>query len=192
MPTFDFRLFPFLETTRLTLRQLSRLDDRAVFEIRNDYQVTKYNTGDAYTKIEQAQELIQNIRAEYVERKTVRWGITLKPKDKVIGMVGFNYWDQVDHRASIGFDLRQDQWRKGIMTEAVREVIRFGFENMRLNRIEADASIYNVGSIALLQKVGFIQEGVQREQYYEDGNYHDLVLFALLKREWLLNHSISS
>lgn len=187
MSTFDFSLFPFLETMRLTLRQLSRLDNQAVYEIRNDYQVTKYNTGDAYTKLEQAQELIQNIRTEYVEKKTVRWGITLKPDDKVIGMVGFNYWDRVDHRASIGFDLRQDHWRKGIMSEAVREVIRFGFENMGLNRIEADASIYNVGSITLLQKIGFMQEGVQREQYYEDGNYHDLVLFALLKREWLLN-----
>ena len=187
MPVFDFSMFPFLETMRLTLRQLSRFDDQAVFEIRNDYQVTKYNTGDAYTTIAQAQELIQSIRAEYVEKKTVRWGITLKPHDKVIGMVGFNYWDRIDHRASIGFDLRQDQWRKGIMSEAVQEVIRFGFENMGLNRIEADASIYNVGSMTLLQKVGFIQEGVQREQYYEDGNYHDLVLFALLKQEWLLN-----
>lgn len=187
MPLFDFKLFPFLETRRLTLRQLSRLDDQAIFEIRSNYQVTKYNSGDAYTTIDQAEKLIQNIRTEYVEKKTVRWGITLKPDDKVIGMVGFNYWDRVDHRASIGFDLRQDQWRKGIMTEAVQEVIRFGFEHMELNRIEADASIYNVGSITLLQKVGFIQEGVQREQYYEDGNYHDLILFALLKREWLMH-----
>lgn len=185
MPTFDFKVYPTLETDRLRLRQLSRLDERAVFEIRNDYQVTKYNIGDAYTQIGQAQKLIQNIRTEYAEHKTIRWGITLKPDNMVIGMVGFNYWDHIDHRGSIGFDLRQDKWRKGIMTEAVREVIHFGFQKMGLNRIEADASIYNVGSITLLQKVGFVQEGVQREQYFEDGNYHDLVLFALLKRDWL-------
>lgn len=181
---FDFSTYPTLETARLKMRKLSRFDAPAIYEVRNDYQVTKYNIGDAYTNIEQARKLISNIQSEYVERKTIRWGITVKPNDKIVGMVGFNYWDRNDHRAAIGFDLRQDHWRKRFMTEAVYEVIRFGFQNMRVNRIEADASIYNVGSIALLQKIGFIQEGIQREQYYEDGNYHDLALFALLKREW--------
>lgn len=182
--TFDFTTYPILETARLKMRKLSRFDTQAIFEIRNDYQVTKYNIGDAYTNIEQARDLIRNIQSEYVERKTVRWGITVKPNDKVVGMVGFNYWDRNDHRAAIGFDLRQDHWRKSFMTEAACEVIRFGFQNMGLNRIEADASIYNVGSITLLQNIGFNQEGIQREQYYEDSDYHDLVLFALLKREW--------
>jgi len=184
MSTFDFSSFPVLETDRLVLRQMKADDDRAVYEIRNDYQVTKYNIGDAYTDIRQAQTLIRNIQTEFDNEKTMRWGIVVKPQNKVIGMVGYNYWDQLDHRASIGFDLRQDHWRRGIMSEAVQEVLRFGFEDMRLNRVEADASIYNVGSITLLRKVGFLQEGVQREQYYEDGNYHDLILFALLKREW--------
>lgn len=187
MPTFDFKAFPKLTTDRLIMRQLLRSDDQAIFEVRNNYQVTKYNIGDAYTRIEQAQKLIENIRLEFAQKRTIRWGITLKTSNQVIGMVGFNYWDQTDCRASIGFDLRQDRWRKGIMTEAVNRVIQFGFVNMGLNRIEADASIYNVGSITLLHKVGFMQEGVQREQYYEDGTYHDLVLFALLKREWTLS-----
>jgi len=185
METFDFSTYPTLETERLNMRKLSRFDVHDVYEIRNDYQVTKYNIGDAYTSLEQARALIQNIQTEFVERKTIRWGITVKPHDKVVGMVGFNYWDIPDHRTAIGFDLRQDHWRKGIMTEAVCAVIQFGFQKMGLNRIEADASIYNVGSITLLQKIGFIQEGIQREQYYEDGNYHDLVLFALLKRDWI-------
>ncbi len=184
MTTFDFTSFPLLETDRLILRQLIANDAQAVFEIRNDYQVTKYNIGDAYNNIREAQTLIRNIQTEFDNEKTVRWGIVLKPQNKVVGMVGFNYWDQQDHRASIGFDLRQDHWRRGIMSEAVHEVLRFGFEDMRINRIEADASLYNVGSITLLRKVGFLQEGIQREQYYEDGNYHDLALFALLKREW--------
>jgi RimJ/RimL family protein N-acetyltransferase len=188
---FDFTTYPILETARLQMRKLSRFDAQAIFELRSDYQVTKYNIGDAYTNIEQARDLIRNIQSEYVERKTIRWGITVKPHDTVVGMIGFNYWDRNDHRAAIGFDLRQDHWRKNIMTEAVSEVIRFGFQNMGLNRIEADASIYNVGSITLLQHMGFMQEGIQREQYYEGGNYHDLVLFALLKCEWLSKNHVT-
>ena len=181
---FDFSSYPTLETQRLRLRQLSRYDAQAVFEFRGDYQVTKYNIGDAYAKFEQAHQLIRGIQSEYTEHRAIRWGITIKPADKVIGLVGYNYWDRNDHRGSIGFELRQDQWRRGIMTEAICEILQFGFEQMGLNRVEADASQYNIGSISLLQKIGFLQEGIQREQYYEDGNYHDLVLFALLKSEW--------
>ena len=55
---------------------------------------------------------------------------------------------------------------------------------MGLHRIEADASIYNTASIALLESLGFVREGVQRDQYYEDEQYHDLVLMALLKPQW--------
>ncbi len=181
---FDFSTFPVLHTDRLTLRQLMPDDDEAVFGIRGDYQVTKYNIGDAYTDIREARTLIYNIKTEFDNHKAIRWGITVNPNHQVVGMVGYNYWNRQDHRASLGFDLRQDHWRRGIMTEAVHATLDFGFTQMGLNRMEADASIYNVGSIKLLRKTGFIQEGIQREQYYEDNNYHDLALFALLKREW--------
>lgn len=183
-PLFNFEAFPILQTDRLRLRYITQTDVDDIFAIRGDYQVTKYNSGDVYTTVSQAEKLIADMQREYADQRAIRWGITLPPDDQVVGMVGYNYWDRTDHRGSIGFDLRQSQWRKGIMSEAVEAIIRFGYTKMGLNRIEADASIYNVASITLLQKMGFLQEGVQREQYYEDGTYHDLVLFALLKREW--------
>jgi ribosomal-protein-alanine N-acetyltransferase len=181
---FDFSTFPLLGTERLSLREIVPTDAAAIFAIRGDYEVTKFNSGAAYTHITQAQQLISGMAESYEAREELRWGITLKPDTTVIGMVGFNYWNRSDHRGSIGFDLNRAHWRKGIMREAVTAIIQFGFEQMRLNRIEADASIYNTASIALMLALGFRQEGVQREQYFEDGAYHDLVLFALLKRVW--------
>ena len=181
---FDYRTFPTLETERLRLREIILKDRHAIFAIRNDYEVTKFNTGAAYVDIHQADQLITGMRDEYRNRKAIRWGITHKTDDIVMGMVGFNYWDTRDNRGSIGFDLARAYWRKGIMSEAVQAVLRFGFIQMALNRTEADASIYNTASINLLGKLGFVQEGHQREQYYEDGKYHDLLLFALLKRDW--------
>lgn len=181
---FDYRKFPTLETERLRLREMVLKDHHAIFAIRNDYEVTKYNIGTAYVDIQQADQLIMGMHDEYRNRKSIRWGITQKTDDSVIGMVGFNYWNTSDNRGSIGFDLARAYWRKGIMREAVGMVLRFGFMRMALNRVEADASIYNIASINLLLKLGFVQEGHQREQYYEDGTYHDLLLFALLKRDW--------
>ncbi len=181
---FDFQEFPIIQTERLILRQMTLKDTDAVFAIRSDYEVTKYNIGKAYTEKSQAEDLIKGIQEEYEEQKAVRWGITLKAENTVIGMTGFNYWHQVDNRGSIGFDLAQAYWRKGIMREAVTAMINFGFAEMKLHRIEADASRYNTASIGLLKSLGFQQEGIQREQYYEDGAYHDLLMFALLEGDW--------
>jgi len=181
---FDFTVFPILKTDRLILREMQLKDTDAIFAIRGDYEVTQYNIGTAYTSKSQASDLISAMQDEYAKKSALRWGITRKNDDTVIGMVGFNYWNRSDHRASIGFDLAQAHWRQGFMREAVTAILQFGFSEMGLHRIEADASIYNTASIALLESLGFVREGVQRDQYYEDEQYHDLVLMALLKPQW--------
>jgi ribosomal-protein-alanine N-acetyltransferase len=181
---FDFTVFPRLETPRLILRELVAQDAEAVFRVRGDYEVTKYNIGNAYQRPEQAVDLIAAIAQAYQEKAELRWGITLKSDDTVIGMCGFNYWMRPDSRASVGYDLARAYWGQGIMTEAIRAVIAFGFERMNLNRIEADADARNPASGRVLEKVGFRREGIQREQFFENDTFNDLMLFALLRREY--------
>jgi ribosomal-protein-alanine N-acetyltransferase len=182
---FDFKDFPILENGRLLLREIAIEDAEAIFAIRGDYEVTKFNIGAPYEDIARAQKLVASMKEQYLAQEEIRWGITLKPNDEVIGMVGFNYWNRKDNRASVGFDLNRSYWRRGIMGEALRLILVFGFDEMGLNRIEADASIHNNASINLMKSMGFVQEGLQREQYYEDGAYHDLVLLSLLRRDWI-------
>jgi ribosomal-protein-alanine N-acetyltransferase len=186
---FAFGDFPLLETPRLCLRELVLTDAQAIFDIRGDYEVTRYNTGLAYDRIDQARDLIQAIRAGYVDGAELRWGITLKNNPTVIGMCGFNYWVRHDRRASIGYDLARAYWGQGLMTEAVRAMVDFGFGYMNLNRIEADADGRNPASARVLHKVGFRDEGVQHEQFFENGRFYDLHLFALLRREYLASIS---
>jgi [ribosomal protein S5]-alanine N-acetyltransferase len=188
--SFDFERFPTLETERLRLREIMLNDAGGVFRIRSDYQVTRLNTGAAYTHIDQAVALIESLQLGYRAGDELRWGIVYKDappqdEDAVIGMVGFNYWNRRDHRASIGYDLARAYWGKGFMPEALRAILRFGFEQMALNRIEADCSEDNTASIRVLEKLGFVREGIQREQYFDEGGYHNLWLFSLLRREWL-------
>lgn len=185
---FAFGEFPLLETPRLCLRELTLSDAPAIFNIRGDYEVTRYNTGLAYDRIDQARDLIQAIRAGYIDGAELRWGITLKGNPAVIGMCGFNYWVRHDRRASIGYDLARIYWGQGLMTEAVCAMVEFGFDRMNLNRIEADADGRNPASARVLHKVGFRDEGVQREQFYENGSFYDLHLFALLRREYFGNN----
>ncbi len=181
---FDFTTFPALETKRLSLREIIPADAEAIFRIRGDYEVTRLNIGPAYERIEQARDLIAGMAKGYQDESEIRWGITFKPDNTVIGMCGYNYWIRHDQRASIGYDLARAYWGQGIITEAIRAVIDFGFKCMNLNRIEADADGRNRASIRVLEKVGFRREGLQREQFYEDNGFHDLALFSLLKTDY--------
>lgn len=185
--TFDFSIFPVLQTERLILREMIPSDAKAILRIRGDIRVTRLNSGQPMETLNEARELIEKAQQAFSDHRRIDWGITLKsdPNSVVIGRCGFNYWLRQDRRASIGYDLGHAYWGKGIMTEAVRAMAQFGFEQMDLNRIEADADAENHGSIRVLEKIGFRREGMQQEQYFEWGRFHDLMLFALLRRDFV-------
>ncbi len=75
------------------------------------------------------------------------------------------------------------------MPEALQVLIRYGFEEMDLNRIEATTHTGNQRSQRVLEKLGFQREGLLREYYCRDGVYNDQVQFSLLRKEWLLSRS---
>jgi ribosomal-protein-alanine N-acetyltransferase len=186
-PTFTFATFPVLHTPRLILREIRQADAEAILRVRGDIRVTRLNSGQPMRSVDEARELIEKARQAFADQRRIDWGITLKanPEAGVIGRCGFNYWLRQDRRASIGYDLAYIYWGKGIMTEAVRAMVAFGFDQLDLNRIEADADAENIGSMRVLEKVGFRREGMQRDQYFEWDEFHDLVLFGLLRDEFV-------
>lgn len=183
---FDFQTFPVLETPRLILREIVAADAEALLRIRGDIRVTRLNSGQPMQSLDEALELIEKTRQAFADRRRIDWGIILKrdPQAGIIGRCGYNYWLRQDRRASIGYDLGYAYWGNGIMTEAVRAIVAFGFDRLDLNRVEADAAAENIGSIRVLEKVGFVREGLQRDQYFEWDEFHDLVLYALLRSEF--------
>lgn len=131
----------------------------------------------------EAQALIEEVRSAYAAQHALYWGVTLQD-GKVRGLFGFNYWDQRHHRAMIGFDLARAYWRQGIGEEGVKAMVQFGFEHMQLNRIDAATIANNIATLHLLEKVGFQREGTIREHSWQDGTYHDLAMYGLLRSEY--------
>lgn len=175
--------FPVLRTERLLLRQPTLADAADVFVFSSDPMVQKYNA-EPTTDIVEAEELIKAYNAEYESTEGVILGITLQGVDTVIGMIGFHYWS-IHNRAMLGYDLAREYWGRGIGSEAARRVIRFGFENMALNRIEAPTIVDNHESVRMLEKLGFTREGIRREYTLEeDGEYHNSAMYALLLSEY--------
>lgn len=185
MNGFDRLLcLPRLTTARFVLRPLLPSDSAAIFEIFSDPEVTRYWGHSTLVNPEQAEEFIRQTREGVRSRQLLEWGVTSPDRDEVIGTCAFSGWSSEHRRAEIGYALRRNRWGEGIMAEVLPELIRFGFEEMRLNRIEGDADPRNVRSIRSLERLGFVREGCMRERYIINGELQDAVVFSLLRREW--------
>jgi ribosomal-protein-alanine N-acetyltransferase len=118
-------------------------------------------------------------------RSFVYFYITDKQLAKTIGWIGYHTYCTDHNRAEIGYYLMEDHYKgKGIMSEVLPHIIAYGFEKMKLHRIEACVGPANEPSNKLMQKFGFTKEGLMRDHYLRDGIYHDSLMYSLLKREW--------
>ena len=94
------------------------------------------------------------------------------------------HYSAQNKRAEVGYILNRVQWRKGLMSEAAIAIIGFAFGTMGLHRLEADTDVDNIGSLALLYKLGFAREGLFRERWWVYGKWQDSVMLGLLKSDW--------
>lgn len=108
-----------------------------------------------------------------------------KERDLPIGECGFHTWNKSHFRAELFYTLRREEdKRKGFMTEALKAVLNYGFNEMELHRVEALVAAWNEPSVKLLQRYQFIKEGTMREDYYVNGKHEDSDCYSLLKGEW--------
>jgi len=118
------------------------------------------------------------------DRTIVSFVLVLKDTNEVIGRGGFHNWYKDHFKAELGYTLNKDVYkRNGFMTEAVNAILKYGFETMQLNRIEACIGTQNIASLSLIKKFGFTREGLLRQHYVRDGEIQDSFLFSLLKED---------
>lgn len=180
-----FADFPDLETERLWLRELKLSDAEDLFRVFSNPKVMKYYNLYPFDSLAQAKELIRNYLAAFEEEKLLRWGLEYKEKEKLIGSCGVYDWRENFARATIGYELGKQYWEQGFMSEALEEIIRFGFRKMRLNRIQALVEPPNEASRELLTSLGFQEEGLLRDYMFYKGGYKDLVMYALLRNDFV-------
>ncbi|MCB8986201.1 MAG: GNAT family N-acetyltransferase [Ardenticatenaceae bacterium] len=179
-----FDEFPVLETERLVLRAVRPSDLPAMFAIFSDETVTRYYGLETFTAVDEAAQRIAAIRQNYQRGRSIRWALTRPDDDTLIGSVGLMNLRPKFYNAAVGYELAPAFWRQGMMTEALTAVIDFGFIVMALNRIEAYVMPENTPSVRLLEKLGFVSEGLMREYGYWRQAFHDLLLFSLLRKDW--------
>ena len=179
-----FESFPELNTQRLLLRQLTQEDDKSLLEVLSNEVTCEYLIHNTVNDIVNIKRMITGMQRFFDEKQRIRWGIAQKQDHSLIGHCGFFDIDKSNCCAEISYCLKYGLWGQGIMTEAVDAMLKFGFEDYGLNRIAAKVMKGNIGSVKVLQKLGFVQEGILRESLYKNGQYHDLMIFSVLKSEY--------
>jgi ribosomal-protein-alanine N-acetyltransferase len=183
---FDtFKTFPRIETSRLVLREIKPSDAKDLFAFMSDEETLKKNLMIPHNKIAETDKLIATLKKQYVKKRELRWGITLKGTNTIIGTIGYFNFHSQDFQAEIGVILSRQHWRGGIMTEALTAALTFGFEKMAFHRITIFILPANVAAISLATKVGFRQEGLLKECKFLNGTFYDLGVYALLKKDFL-------
>ena len=154
----DLTPFPVLKTERLILRQLESNDDHEIFALRSNDEVNKYLDRKPSQFIEEARIFIRTINENIQKNESIYWAITLKEENHLIGTICLFDISSNPPKAEIGFELLPELQGKGIMQEAIIKVIEFGFQQLRLDLIEAHTHSENKNSISCLKKSGFKTE----------------------------------
>jgi [ribosomal protein S5]-alanine N-acetyltransferase len=179
-------MFPDIQTSRLTLTRIRPTDAQAVFELFSDPKVLEYYDLEPFAALPDAEQLMQLFESRFSSRSGIRWAIREHGSDSLIGTCGFNSWNQKMRHGSIGYELKQSHWRRGLATEAVTGIVHAAFSGLLpwgpLHRIQADTVLGNAASERLLLRLGFKEEGIRRDALYIRGSYRDMKCFGLVDR----------
>lgn len=179
-----FSHLPELTTERLTLRKMLVADTADMYEYASRPDVTEYLTWNPHPDRIYTKEYLQYLGGRYAAGMFYDWAIVYEPDCKMVGTCGFTSFNCSSDSAEVGYVLNPSYWGLGIATEALLRVMRFGFEELKLHRIEAKFIQGNDRSLQVMKKVGMTFEGTCREGMLIKGVYQNIGICSILESEW--------
>lgn len=174
-----------LASPRLTLRRLAVEDAEAVYaNWASDAEVTRYLHWETHPDVEVTREVLKTWVESYAQAGYYNWGIEVD--GVLVGNIAAVACDARSQRAEIGYCIGRAYWGQGIMTEALRLVLRFFFEEVGLHRVYLRFDMENVGSGRVMIKNGLTLEGTLRKHHLrKDGSWADIRVYGMLHEEWM-------
>jgi ribosomal-protein-alanine N-acetyltransferase len=177
-----FSNLPTLETERLILRKLLYSDKKSIFSYAKNPIVAKHVLWNEHKSEFDTLEFLNIVYEAYNNNRAAPWGIQLKDSDGIIGTAGFVSFDEDKKKAEIGFVLSSEYWNQGLITEAVKRIIRFGFETMELKLIHSRCKPENSASCRVMEKCGFKFDGLMKSQMLIKGKAEDMKMYSLSEK----------
>ena len=184
MLEINFHPFKNLETERLLLRRVSNDDVNEIMQLRGNPETMKYIPRPLVTNTDEALAHIKMINDKIDANEGINWAITIKGNPKLIGVIGHYRIQPENHRCEIGYMILPQYNGQGIVTEAVKAVLEYGFDDLQMHSIEGVIDPDNIASEKVLLKNGFVKEAHILENELWDGKFWDTVIYSLLKRNF--------
>jgi len=181
-----FDSFPVLESENIVLKKIEEIDLEELFSIYSNDNVFKYCGIIPKKNKETVKNMIEHFERDYNKKSRIKWGIYYKQDNmKLVGIIEVFDINQKINMVTIGYFLAEAYWGKGIATESLKVLVRYLFENVEVNRIQAEVMPENNESKKVLTKNGFIKEGTLRQASLWSGKgVVDLEVYGLLYQDY--------
>lgn len=171
---------------RIVLRPLRSRDAQDLQRQVNRRDVVQFLAEVPYPyTLKDAQWFIREMTKAEKKGKDYVFAICTPDDDTLIGVVGLHNIHPIHKHGVLGYWLGKKYWGNGYMTEAVSLMLRFAFSELKLHRIGVSAYTENMGSLSVIRKNGFTEEGIAREKYYRFGKWLTSIQFSMLRKEYL-------
>lgn len=176
-----------IETYQTSRLQLRKFTPEVYKQLFSNYSEPEIKEIIGLYSEEQYQKLLKKYEgglASY-NRSLVFFQLVERKTNTVIGGCGFHNWFPDHFRAELGYSIDKEEFKQqGFMKEAITFVLKYGFEEMDLHRVEALVSPLNIPSLILVKHFGFQKEGLLKEHYFINGTFEDSLIFGLLNKNY--------
>lgn len=174
-----------IETERLILRPFVYQDDEAMLKYWiADEKIQSMYSEPTYTTKEAVRELLDKYISSYEKNDYYRWAVISKENNECIGQIAFFLVDNKNNFAEIEYCIGSEFQCKGLATEATKAVIDFGFNKIKLHKVQICHKSINIPSKRVIEKCGFHFEGTLRDYFYMNGQYVDRLYYSILENEY--------
>lgn len=185
-------IFPSLPlyTERLQLRPLSDADLAGLFSFRSNPETMRYWSSPPTTNISEVEKTITEAQKSFETGEYLALSILRKSDDRFVGFCTLFDFHRSNQRAEVGYGLDRPFWGQGYMNEALIRLVQYAFDELSLNRLEADIDPRNIASAKTLKRLGFVKEGHLRERWIVAGEVSDSDIYGLIRKDWLKHFQI--
>lgn len=162
------------ETERLILRTITEYDAVEIFSIRSNSEINRFLHRIPPKNSFEALDFILNIKRKTLYKEILFFGISCRTQPQLLGTICLWNFSEDREIAELGYELLPNYHGKGLMSEAVAFILKFGFQQLNLNKIEAFTNKNNVNSISLLGKFNLILNENRKDRNYPENSIFEL------------------
>jgi RimJ/RimL family protein N-acetyltransferase len=159
-------------------------DANDLFALQSNAYVLRSWDAPPWSERARSERFITACRQMAEEGTGARLAVDRVSDEAFIGWCSLNRWNPDYRSASLGYCFGDAAWGHGYATEAARALLRWAFDTLDLNRVQAEADTRNVASARVLEKLVFAREGTLREDCVVNGEVSDSWVYGLIRREW--------